>query len=76
MSEEKLTSESLEKATELIKNTIYEAMDKIYLHPEDWEHKLSVYQAWNLLCVFGDLEDNEGIFDEFAYQYNQVHGLE
>lgn len=76
MSEEKLTSDSLEKATELIENTIYEAMDKLYLHPEDREHKRSVYQAWNLIVMFGDLSDNEGMFEEFAYQYNENHGLE
>ena len=76
MTEEKLTSESLGNAVELITETIYEAMDKLYPDKESWPHRRSVYHAWNLLCMFGDLDDNDGVFEEFAYQYNQVHGLE
>jgi hypothetical protein len=76
MTEEKLTSESLGNALELITDTIYEAMDKLYPEKGSWPHKKRVYEAWNLLCMFGDLDDNDGVFDEFAYQYNQVHGLE
>ena len=76
MTKEKLTSESLENARILIQQTIYEAMDEMYTSPELWEHRKEVYEAWNLLCVFGDLEDNEGTFEEFAYHYNKNHGLE
>ena len=76
MTEEKLTSESLGNAVELITDTIYEAMDELYPDKESWPHKQSVYEAWNLLCMFGDLDDNDGVFDEFAYQYNKNHGLE
>ena len=76
MTEEKLTSESLGNAVELITETIYEAMDKLYTDPASWPHRRDVYQAWNLLCMFGNLDDNDGVFEEFAYQYNEVHGLE
>ena len=59
MTEEKLTSESLGNAVELITDTIYEAMDKLYPDKESWPHKQSVYEAWNLLIMFGDLDDND-----------------
>ena len=76
MSKKKLTSESLENARILIQQTIYEAMDEMYTSPELWEHRKEVYEAWNLLCEFGNLDDLEDIFEEYAYQYNRNHGLE
>ena len=80
MTEEKLTSDSLENARNLIQTVISSAIKDRESSPtfsyEDSLEIESIWNAWDLLIVFGDLDDNDGMFDEFAYQYNQVHGLE
>jgi hypothetical protein len=80
MNKEKLTSDSLENARILIQTVISSAIKDRQSGPsftlEDSEEIESIWNAWNLLCVFGDLDDNDGMFDEFAYQYNKNHGLE
>lgn len=80
MTKEKLTNESLEKARELIQTVLSDAIKDRESSPtfsyEDSVEIESIWNAWDLLIMFGDLDDNDGVFDEFAYQYNKNHGLE
>lgn len=80
MSKEKLSSDSLENARDLIQTVISNAIKDRESSPtfsyEDSLEIESIWDAWELLIMFGDLDDGAGLFDEFAYQYNEVHGLE
>jgi hypothetical protein len=74
----RLENDALEKAVELIQTIISGAVKDRESSPsftiEDNDEIESIWDAWELIQTFGDLDDNEGMFTEFASIYNSDRG--
>lgn len=74
-----LERDSLSEAVELISATIGAAIEACYSEGSnrddggEWaDHRKQIWNAWELLCMFGDLYDRDDNYGEFAYQWNAL----
>ena len=74
----KLNEDSLQEAVELVTSILHQAVDDDNFHftLPDGEGMEYILEAWELLILYGDLDNTEDNFGEFVCQYNQNHELE
>ena len=72
---EKLTENSLQEAVTLINETLEAAVEACYSSGDYGNIVNEIQEAWDLLICFGDLDDADGMFSEFYWQYNDNNDL-
>ena len=75
----KLNEDSLQEAVELVTSILHQAVDdgevRQFALP-DGEGMEYILEDWELLILYGDLDNTEDNFGEFVWQYNENHGLD